>query len=60
MTHFLTGLITGLAVAYLTAPQSGKQTRDMLTGFAKEEAEGIRIIQKAASRVEDVIEQAKS
>ena len=60
MIRFLTGLAAGLGIAYLTAPQPGKQTRQMLTGFAKDEAEGVQLIHKAASRVEDIIDQAKS
>ena len=60
MIRFLTGLTAGLAIAYLTAPKPGKQIRDSLTGFARDEAEGIRIIQKAASRVEEVIDSVES
>lgn len=60
MTRFLTGLIAGLAIAYLTTPKSGKQTRDMLTSLAKDEAEDIRIIQKAVSHPNDEVDQVKS
>ncbi|WP_020604871.1 YtxH domain-containing protein [Spirosoma spitsbergense] len=30
MKHFLTGVATGLAIAYLIAPHSGKNTRNQL------------------------------
>lgn len=34
MKFFLTGLATGLAVGYLTAPRPGKETRDQLRAAA--------------------------
>lgn len=33
---FLKGVLTGLAIGYLTAPRSGKETRDKLTNGAKD------------------------
>jgi gas vesicle protein len=34
MKHFLTGVATGLAIAYLIAPHSGKNTRNQLATAA--------------------------
>ena len=59
MSRFLIGLASGLAIAYLTAPQPGKQTRDSLLGFAKDEAQGVKLIQQAVSRVEETIDQVR-
>ena len=60
MLNFLTGLTTGLAIAYLTAPGPGKQTRDTLIGFVNDEVKGVKLIKNAVYRVDDVLEQAKS
>ena len=60
MLNFVTGLAAGLAIAYLTAPGPGKQTRDTLVGFVNDEVEGVKIIKNAVSRVDDAMEQAKS
>jgi hypothetical protein len=42
MKGFLTGLVTGLAVGYLTAPRSGKETRQQLTDTANEKTQGLK------------------
>lgn len=59
MTRFLIGLASGLAIAYLTAPQPGKQTRDSLLGLANDEVEGVKLIRKAVARVEETINQVR-
>lgn len=41
MTRFLTGLATGLAISYLTAPRSGKETRQQLTDAVNEQTKGL-------------------
>lgn len=56
MIRFLTGLVAGLAIAYLTAPQPGKHTRDRLAGFVQDEVEGVNIIKNTVARVEDAFE----
>ena len=60
MLRFVTGLATGLAIAYLTAPGPGKQTRNTLVGFANDEVEGVKIIKNAVSRVDEALEQPRS
>lgn len=42
MKRFLTGLATGLAIGYLTAPRSGKDTRDQLTKAADEQTKELK------------------
>ena len=42
MKRFLTGLATGLAIAYLTAPRSGRQTRTQLTDRANQQTKRLK------------------
>ena len=42
MKGFLAGLATGLAVSYLTAPRSGKETRQQLTDMAGKQTDGLK------------------
>ena len=60
MLNFLTGLAAGFAIAYLTAPGTGKQTRDTLVNFINDEVEGVKLIKNAVSRVDEALEPAKS
>jgi gas vesicle protein len=59
MKSFLTGLATGLAIGYLTAPHSGKETRDQLTENANKQKKGLKerwdkTVSKAKQLAEDV------
>ncbi|MFD2935072.1 YtxH domain-containing protein [Spirosoma flavum] len=42
MKGFLTGIVTGLAIGYLTAPRSGKDTRSQLTEAATQQTKGLK------------------
>jgi gas vesicle protein len=56
MNSFLTGLATGLAVGYLTAPRSGKETRQQLMDTANKQAEGLKAqLDKTVSQAKDLI-----
>ncbi len=46
MIRFVTGLATGLAIAYLTAPNPGKASRDTLVDFAKDKAKRYKQIKE--------------
>jgi gas vesicle protein len=52
---FLAGAVAGAAVALLTAPQSGRETRDRLKGLAREAASGAR---RATPRLGDAYTRA--
>lgn len=39
---FLTGLLTGVAIGILTAPRSGKETREKLVDEANKRSEGLK------------------
>lgn len=52
---FLAGAVTGAAVALLTAPQSGRETRDRLKGLARDAARGAA---RATPRLNDVYTRA--
>jgi gas vesicle protein len=61
MNHFLTGLAAGLAVGYLTAPRSGKQTREQLKTTADEKIKGVKDQwNKTVPQVKDLVETLKS
>lgn len=61
MNHFLTGLATGLAVGYLTAPRSGKETRDQLKSTADEKSKGVKDKwNKTVPKVRDLVETVKT
>ena len=42
MKGFFTGILTGLAIGYLTAPRSGKETRDQLLEAANDQTKGLK------------------
>lgn len=42
MKSFLTGVATGLAIGYLTAPRSGKELRQQLTDTANQQLNGLK------------------
>lgn len=42
MANFLTGVLTGVAIGLLTAPRSGKETREKLTEAANKQTEGLK------------------
>jgi gas vesicle protein len=64
MIRFVTGIATGLAIAYLTAPSSGKITRDSLVSFAKDKVERYKQIKeelnKTVAQVKHLAEVVKS
>lgn len=42
MKSFLTGLATGLAIGYLTAPRSGKEMRDQIKNTTDEQSKNLK------------------
>ena len=60
---FLTGLLTGVAIGILTAPRSGKETRNKLTEEANKSTEGLKeqygkLKEQAVDQYDKVKEQA--
>lgn len=61
MRGFLTGIAAGLAIGYLTAPRSGKETRDQLAASADEQTKGLKgQWDKTVSQVKETFENVKS
>ncbi|GAB3544368.1 YtxH domain-containing protein [Spirosoma fluminis] len=61
MKGFVTGILAGLAVGYLTAPRSGKETRDKLTDEANKRSKDLQDQwNKNVAQVKDGYEQVKS
>lgn len=61
MNRFLTGIAAGLAIGYLTAPRSGKDTRQQLTDAANKQAEGLKDQwAKTTGQVSKLVEDVKS
>jgi gas vesicle protein len=61
MNHFFYGLAAGLAVGYLTAPRSGKETRYQLKSTADEKTKGLKDAwNKKVPQVKDLIETVKA
>lgn len=61
MRGFLTGILAGLAVGYLTAPRSGKETRDKLTEEANKRSKDLQDQwNKNVAQVKEGYEQVKS
>ncbi|WP_460978716.1 YtxH domain-containing protein [Spirosoma knui] len=61
MRGFVTGILAGLAVGYLTAPRSGKETRDKLTDEANKRSKDLQDQwNKNVAQVKDGYEQVKS
>lgn len=46
MKRFLTGLIVGLAISYLTTPRPGVQTRGQLSQAVNQHVNGIKAIKQ--------------
>lgn len=58
---FLTGIITGVAIGLLTAPRSGKETRDKLTEEANKRSGDLKgQWEKGVSQAKEGFEQAKT
>ncbi len=58
---FLTGILTGVAIGILTAPRSGKDTRDKLTEEANKRSADLKDQwEKGVSQAKDTFEQTKS
>lgn len=58
---FIRGVLTGLAIGYLTAPRSGKETRNKLTNNAKDWQGQINNgIDQVKSQVDQLTGQAKN
>lgn len=57
---FLKGVLTGLAIGYLTAPRSGKETRDKLTknieGLQGQWEEGVSQVKEGVSQVKSQVD----
>ena len=61
MKSFLTGLATGLAIGYLTAPGSGEATRQQLTDVASEQTKGLKEQwEKTTAQVTKLVDDVKS
>ena len=61
MKSFLTGIATGLAIGYLTAPRSGKETLSQLKNTADEQTKGLKDQwSKTVPQVKDLVETVKS
>ncbi len=61
MKRFLTGVATGLAIGYLTAPRSGKDTRRQLTDMSNQQTKGLKNTwDKTVSQTKQLIDTAKS
>lgn len=58
---FIRGVLAGLAIGYLTAPRSGKETRDKLTNSAKDWQGQINSgIDQVKTQVDQLTGQAKN
>ncbi len=58
---FLTGILAGVAIGILTAPRSGKETRDKLTEEANKRTEDLKgQWEKGVAQAKEGFEQAKS
>ncbi len=61
MKGFFTGILTGLAIGYLTAPKSGKDTRDQLLEAANDQTKGLKDQwDKTVSQAKETFENVKS
>lgn len=50
---FVTGGLLGAVAALLLAPQSGRQSREQLRGYARRAEEGVHVLADKASEVVD-------
>ncbi|GAB3935264.1 YtxH domain-containing protein [Larkinella terrae] len=61
MKIFLTGIIAGLAIGYLTAPRSGKESRSQLSRAIDEQTKGVKSQwNKAMAQEKETVENLKS
>lgn len=61
MKSFLTGLATGLAIGYLTAPRTGQETRQQLADATDKQSKGLKEQwDKTVSQAKQVIEDVKT
>lgn len=61
MANFLTGVLTGVAIGLLTAPRSGKETREKLTEAANKQTEGLKEQwNKTVSQAKETLANVKS
>ena len=61
MANFLTGVLTGVAIGLLTAPRSGKETREKLIDAANKQTEGLKEQwDKTVSQAKETLENVKS
>lgn len=60
LVAFLAGAAIGGGIALLTAPRSGRETREQLRGLAGETSERIRkIAEEAEERIANVLQEGK-
>jgi len=60
LVAFLAGAAIGGGIALLTAPRSGRETRDKIRGFAGETSDRIRkIAEEAEERIAEVLHEGK-
>ncbi|MVM32466.1 YtxH domain-containing protein [Spirosoma sp. HMF4905] len=61
MKTLLTGIAAGLAIGYLTAPRSGKETRSQLTDAANQRTKGLKEQwDKTVSQAKQAIDEVKT
>ncbi|GAB3277252.1 hypothetical protein GCM10027347_51140 [Larkinella harenae] len=61
MKIFLTGIITGVAIEYLTAPRSGKESRSQLSKTIDEQTKGVKDQwDKAVAQEKETVDSLKS
>ena len=61
MKNFLTGILAGVAIGILTAPRSGKETREKLTEAANKQTDGLKEQwEKTLSQAKEKLENVKS
>jgi gas vesicle protein len=57
---FLSGAALGAVAALLLAPRPGRESRDMLRGYAKRAEDRLRdLVGEAGHQIEDVVEQGR-
>ena len=57
---FLSGVALGAVVALLLAPQSGRESREQLRGYARRAEESLRdLADEAGQRFEEVVDKGK-
>ncbi len=61
MKRFLTGIVAGLAIGYLTAPRPGKETRGQLADAANKQTGGLKDQwTKAIEQINQLVEELKT